>query len=178
MLSIGGGAFRSLSLKIPVPRLPRLSPGTDYQRMAQQYRVNKTEEEWRNTLSPSSYQVLREAGTERPFQNEYWDNHRKGKYNCRACDRVLFDSDHKFDSGTGWPSFYKAATDDCVSTRQDTRHGICRTEVLCKDCGSHLGHLFADAPTPTGLRYCCNSASLKFKPDRKWTLSRIGSSQK
>lgn len=126
-------------------------------------KVEKTEEEWRKQLSPEQYHILREAGTERAFTGAYWDNHEKGVYHCAACGLPLFDSKTKFDSGTGWPSFYEPIAESRVDNVTDRTLGMERTEVRCRRCGSHLGHVFDDGPKPTGLRYCINSAGLKFE---------------
>jgi peptide-methionine (R)-S-oxide reductase len=126
--------------------------------------VNKTEEEWQQELSPEQYQVLRRAGTERPFSGKYVHNHDDGTYRCGGCGAVLFSSGTKFDSGSGWPSFYKPEDEENIERRTDTSHGMARVEVLCKRCGGHLGHVFDDGPNPTGLRYCINSLSLDFEP--------------
>jgi peptide-methionine (R)-S-oxide reductase len=128
------------------------------------YEVSRTEEEWHQLLSPAEYAVLRQAATEPPFSGEYVDCHDDGVYVCRACGVELFSSDAKFDSGTGWPSFFQPLRPDALKLRTDTSHGMVRTEVVCGSCGSHLGHLFEDGPRPTGLRYCMNSLSLKLRP--------------
>lgn len=126
------------------------------------YEVSHTDDEWREILTRDEFRVLRRAGTEPSFDNEYWDNHEPGAYNCRACGRALFDSDDKFESGCGWPSFTRPVEEAAVETHVDTSFGMRRTEVRCSRCGSHLGHVFRDGPPPLGTRYCINSLSLRF----------------
>ena len=122
---------------------------------------------WRGKLSPQEYAVCRQKGTERPFTGKYWNFTEDGVYHCTCCGEALFESDTKFDAGCGWPSFFKPADDGVILEARDTSHGMIRTEVMCKSCGSHLGHVFEDGPEPTGLRYCINSVSIKHDSDRQ-----------
>jgi peptide-methionine (R)-S-oxide reductase len=128
------------------------------------YRVSHTDAEWRELLSPDQFRVLRREGTEPSFANQFWDNHAPGTYHCAGCGSKLFDSDDKFDSGTGWPSFTRPLDPGAVETHTDTQFGMTRTEVRCARCGGHLGHVFRDGPAPTHERYCMNSAALTFEP--------------
>jgi len=127
-------------------------------------KVERTEEEWRARLPPDRFAVCRLSATEPAFSGRYWDHHEPGTYLCAACGEELFRSEAKFDSGTGWPSFFEPAAAAAVETAEDGSHGMRRTEVRCASCGSHLGHVFPDGPAPTGLRYCINSLSLEFRP--------------
>ena len=125
----------------------------------------KDDEQWRDKLTPEEYHVCREKGTERPFTGEYWDTTEDGVYNCRCCGEALFLSDTKFDAGCGWPSFFKPADSNAIEETADNTLGMSRTEITCKHCGSHVGHVFTDGPEPTGLRYCVNSLSVKLEKE-------------
>jgi peptide-methionine (R)-S-oxide reductase len=129
-------------------------------------KIERSEEEWRGQLTPQQFAILRKDGTEPAFQNKYWDNHDEGTYVCAGCGLPLFSSEKKFESGTGWPSFAAPIADDVVEAEPDTRFGMRRTSVKCARCGGHLGHVFDDGPPPTGTRYCMNSGSLDFVPEK------------
>lgn len=130
-------------------------------------KIAKSEDEWREELTPEQYQVCRCGGTEPAFTGKYWDTKTPGRYHCAACDAHLFNSETKYDSGSGWPSFWQPASSDAVAEKVDNSYGMVRTEIVCANCDSHLGHSFPDGPPPTGIRYCMNSASLHLVPTEK-----------
>lgn len=129
--------------------------------------VEKTSKEWQTCLTPEQYRILREKGTERAFTGKFYDHHEKGTYTCAGCGHKLFASAHKFDSGTGWPSYWQPYSQYAIKTNSDKSHGMDRSEVVCSKCGGHLGHVFDDGPAPTGMRYCINSAALNFEPAKE-----------
>lgn len=132
-----------------------------------EFPIQKSEQEWQQELTPEEYNVLREKGTERAFTGKYWNHKEEGVYTCAGCGTPLFNSDTKFESGSGWPSYYAPVSKENVAEKLDKSYGMIRTEVLCGKCGGHLGHVFNDGPQPTGMRYCINSASLDFKKEEE-----------
>lgn len=157
--------FAGVLLSCTYKNNDKLDAPQEQEQKEMSYEVQKSESEWKSLLDPMQFYVLRQKGTERPFTGTYNKHYKEGVYRCAACQQELFDSDSKFDSGTGWPSFDKGINEKAVGVYEDNTLGMSRTEIVCNRCGGHLGHVFEDGPTDTGLRYCVNSASLDFVPE-------------
>jgi peptide-methionine (R)-S-oxide reductase len=165
--AVGCVAMTSPQTGIPAVDQSKSTGPVNIAGKATEPRLHKTNADWKPVLTPTQYHILREAGTEAPYNNPYWNNHVAGTYVCAACGQKLFSSSTKFDSGTGWPSFWQPIIKDAVLYHHDTSDGMDREEILCSNCGGHLGHVFNDGPKPTGLRYCMNSYAMKFLPGKK-----------
>ncbi len=160
------GLFLSTIILLSFGNTATTTVDSTLQEKHMQGKITKSDSEWREILTEEEYYVLRQKGTERAFSGKYDKFYEDGKYYCAACGNLLFNSSAKYNSGSGWPSFYEPAGDSCVETETDNSFGMTRAEVHCAKCGGHLGHIFEDGPPPTGLRYCINSVSLKFKPEK------------
>lgn len=159
--------LEATSPKISPVSVKSLQDSSKAKGKAMENKINKSEEQWRKTLTPEQYRILREKGTERAYSGKYWNHFEKGIYKCAGCGSELFSSETKFESHCGWPSYFKPLAGDRVIYQEDRSYGMIRTEVLCAKCGGHLGHVFDDGPEPTGLRYCINSAALIFESSNK-----------
>jgi peptide-methionine (R)-S-oxide reductase len=177
-LLLAGCGNTNLATMVTSPAAQSFDPSAANSASNMNDKVIKTDKEWKQELTPEQYRVLRQKDTERPFTGAYWNSHEPGVYRCAACGLELFLSGTKFDSGCGWPSFSAPAGTNAVASQPDHSLGMDRTEVLCPRCGGHLGHVFDDGPKPTGLRYCINSAALKFEPNPPPLVLKNGGSER